>query len=297
MPLGANVTCHACGTAFVLTRFSKIEKDRLTRLVETARQKASALRMARQLIWTACAAIGVILIWIASSIFGLIPDEYRLVNRRFASVHHQGSLGQAVGLVAVGRIVSNEPPIFQNYFTCVGISNDGFMVTSRQVAELVVSGNQMWVFVDGKRLDAFLVGVDKIDDFALLKVNDGLRLRFPISRPSDTLPLNVDVSAIGYGKLEGEIRSPTDWPVAVKRGLVSRIFSNEQGSQWIEHSAPLSDGDRGGPLIYDDVLIGINVDTRSGITRALAIAPFRQKIATMIADWEKADDRRAGGVP
>lgn len=295
--LGQQVNCHSCASSFVLTKFTRVEKDRLTRFVEETRQRASALRMSRQLVWAGCAVIGVVLVWAASSVFGLIPDEYRMVNRRFASVQNQGNLGQAVGLVAVGRKDSNEKSGFEKYFTCVGVSNDGFMVTSRLVAEEFVLGNQVWVFVDGKRLDASLVGMDKIDDFALLKVNDRLRLRFPIAKPGDTVPLNVDVSAIGYGKLEGEIRSPTDWPVAVKHGSVSRVFSNEEGSQWIEHGAPLSEGDRGGPLIYDDVLIGINIDSRSGITRALAMGPFRQKITTMISDWEKTETRHAGGTP
>lgn len=62
---------------------------------------------------------------------------------------------------------------------------------------------------------------------------------------------------------------------------------------WLEHDAPLTAGDSGGPAFYDDgVLAGINVEagtSASGkIARAMAIQPSMDEIAQLIEeDWRR----------
>jgi len=291
--LNEDVNCRSCGARFTLSRFTKTEKDALARFVEAAREKAQAARTSRKLIYVVGATAAVLVVWLGISAFGLIPDEWRLIHRRFAGVADQARLTEAVGLVAAGRRDVENGPVFEEYFTAVAISNDGYMLTSREV--LRSNPSQIWVFVGGRRLDAQIVDWDKIADFAIIKARGPLGLRFRLAGRRAIPRLNVEVQAIGYGPLEKDIRSPVEWPLAITRGTVSRTFSDDAGTEWIEHSAPIGDRSRGGPLVFGDLLVGLNVGSNAGITRAVAIGPYRETISRMIEEWEKIQRRRLQG--
>lgn len=294
LELGAAVNCLSCGSAFTLTRFTKTEKDAFARFIESAQSKTQAARTSRRLLYAGVAVASTLIIWLGISAFGFIPDEWRVVNRRFASVTKESHLKSAVGLVAIGRGTGTDGDVFQKYLTAVAITNDGFMLTSKHitVSDLFLDA---WVFVDGKRLDARIVGADKIADFALLKVDGTFARKFPLAQGSGATQLNVGVHAIGFEPLEKSIRSPGEWPLAVTNGTISRTYADDLGTRWIEHSAVLGERSRGGPLILNDVLIGLNIDSKSGITRAVALAPYYEAISRMIDEWETGRVRTASG--
>lgn len=291
--LNEGVHCRSCGVSFTLTRFTRTEKDSVTRLVESVQEKAQLARTSRKLVYAVGATAAVLVIWFAISAFGFIPDEWRVIHRRFASVADQARLTEAVGLVAAGRRDVENGPVFEEYFTAVAISNDGYMLTSKEV--LRSNPSQIWVFVGGRRLDAQIVDWDKIADFAIIKAAGALSLRFRLAGRQAIPRLNVEVQSVGYEPLEKEIRSPIEWPLSITRGTVSRTFSDDAGTEWIEHSAPIGDRSRGGPLVYGDILAGLNVGSNAGITRAVAIGPYRETISRMIEEWEKIQRRRLEG--
>ena len=284
LDLNEQVNCLSCGGVFILTRFTKTEKDAFARFVESAQLRIQGARTSRRLLYAATAVIGTLIIWLGISAFGLIPDEWRLVHRRFASVANEDQLKEAVGLVAIGRGSGTDEDVFQKYLTAVAITNDGFMLTSKHITvpDLVLD---TWVFVDGKRLDARIVGADKIADFALIKVDGAFARKFRLSRDSASPRLNAEIRAVGFEPLERLIRSPGDWPLAVTSGTISRTYSDDVGTRWIDHSAALGERSQGGPLLLNDLLIGLNVESKSGITRAVALAPYFESISRMIEEW------------
>src|SRR3990172_5315691 len=115
-----------------------------------------------------------------------------MMNRRFAAVADERRLKEAVGLVALGTNDPEKGPVFAEFFTAVAITNDGYMLTSKQVGDSAFFSDA-WVFIDGRRLDAKFVGADKIADFAVIKVDAPLRLRFRIAGSASIAQLNVPI--------------------------------------------------------------------------------------------------------
>lgn len=284
--IGQDVNCRSCGTQFVLNRFTRTEKDGATRFLENARLKAQSVRSSRKLIYSSGIVVAIALVWLMVSIFGLIPDEYRLLNRRFASISDEPHLGEAVGLVAVGHKDPLKGFSFDELYTAVAITNDGYLLTSKEVAN-PEPPRDILVFLGQRRLDAQVIGTDKIADFALIKVDGELNRRFRIAHPGAVHHLNVPVAALGHQPLEKEIRSPVKWPLAITRGTISRIFSDDMGTEWIEHSAPIGEQSRGGPVLLEDAIIGLNSTSRAGISRAVSIGPFRDSIQRMIQQSQR----------
>jgi len=134
-----------------------------------------------------------------------------------------------------------------------------------------------------------VVGADKLADFGIIKASGSFAQRFRLAGPDAISRLNVAVQAIGYEPLEKEIRSPIEWPLAITSGTVGRTYSDDVGTKWIQHSAAIGERSRGGPLVFHDLVVALNVSSSSGITRALAIAPYRGDISRMIGQWEKAN--------
>jgi len=286
--LGDEVNCHSCGARFTLTRFNRTDKDALTRIVQSAHLKAQALRSSRRLLFAAGTLAALVVLWLPASILGLLPDEWRVVNRRFASVAEESQLSESVALVAVGSADGHLGAVLEDVFTGVAITNDGFLLTSQVVARLTPF-QDVWVFVAGRRYEAQVVGADKIADFAIIKIEAKLKYRFPIARANVISRYNVPVVAIGQQPVEG-IRSPMNWPLAITRGTISRVFSDDIGTEWIEHSAAIGERGRGGPLILDDRVIGVNSSSDFGISRAVAIGGYRDRIWQMIRTWRETPD-------
>jgi hypothetical protein len=84
------------------------------------------------------------------------------------------------------------------------------------------------------------------------------------------------------------VDSPVDLPLSVTRGTISRVFVDKLGTEWIEHSAAIGrSGGTGGPLLLGDTIIGINIETDAGISRAVSVLPHRERIDRAIKRWKQ----------
>jgi len=283
--LGQEVSCRSCGSRFTLDRANRTDKDRVTRFFESARLKAEAARSSRRLVIAGAVVLGLVMCWFGASVFGLIPDEWRMLNRRFASVTNESSLSKVVGLIAVGRQDAKKGAVFEAYFSAVAISNDGFMLTSKGVSDKSVL-KRVWLFLDERRLEAEVVGADSIADFAVIKVDAELELRFPLAKPNAITRYNIPVVAVGHDAVS-DVSSPMDWPLAITRGTISRVFTDDLGTRWVEHSAAVGKHGQGGPLILNDEIIGINTAPSGNLNRAIEIGGYRERINRMIEGWRE----------
>ena len=264
----------------------------MLRALEIAKLKAREVRTSKALLLASC-GVGLLLVtWLGLSLFGVLPDEYRIVNRRFVSPSIQSHLDASVGLLAVGIVDSHGDVFFKDFFTATAISCDGFMLTSRAAGEAGAQSG-MWVFINGTRYEAYVVSLESLGDFALVKINGDLPLKSKISRIDKLEGVNQEVVAVGRQNLADKVQSPVDWPVAVTRGTISRVFDDKLGTQWIEHSAIIgAGGGNGGPLLLGDTIIGINIGTEAGISRAISIVPHRERIHREISKWSRTQTRR-----
>ena len=124
-------------------------------------------------------------------------------------------------------------------------SSDGYVLTNNHVIE---GGNKIISVIlnDGRTLDAKLLGVDPVEDLAVLKIEG---TDFPAVKlgSSDATIVGDDVIAIGNAlALEGGL--------SVTRGIVSgkdRVIATELGTKLrgiIQTDAAINRGNSGGPL-------------------------------------------------
>lgn len=287
--LQGSTNCHSCGVTFELSRFTRNEKDAVVRVVENIRANAQSARQSRLLIYFAASLGFAVIAWAAVSTFGLIPDEWRMFNRRFAGISDQHRLAESVGFVAVGTVVQPGKIAFQGFGTAVAVTNDGYLLTCKHVLPKDPI-QRIWVYLNGRRLDARVVGSGSVSDWALLKVDDRLRYRFRLAPPGKIGRLNVDVVALGFQEMLADVDSQvTSRTIAKTIGSVSRIYTDNIGTEWIEHTAVLTGGSSGGPLLVDDVVVGVNTGGARGIFRALSIGPLRDRIWRMIEQSREVD--------
>jgi serine protease Do len=131
------------------------------------------------------------------------------------------------------------------------ISSDGYIVTNAHVIEEADSITV--AFLDGKELDATVVGRDPKTDIALIRVENGAALV--------ALPLG-DSDAIRPGDWVVAIGNPFGLEHTVTAGIVSakhRMIGQGQYDDFIQTDAAINPGNSGGPLInLAGEVIGIN---------------------------------------
>ncbi len=163
------------------------------------------------------------------------------------------AVGPAIVSISIGRQSS------ENEFEALGagsgfvIAPDGYLVTNSHVAtgakKIEVS------FMDGKRLEARLVGKDSSTDLALLNVTaSGL----PYANLGDSSELRVGQLVIAMG-------NPYGFESTVSTGVISalgRTLRSQEGrliENIIQHTAPLNPGNSGGPLLDSrGRVVGVN---------------------------------------
>jgi S1-C subfamily serine protease len=180
--------------------------------------------------------------------------------------------------------------------TCFAMNPRGYLVTNRHVVEEYVKLSRaddklagwektkslrvkphLWVFFSKERYDAKVIYASGKFDVAVLKVNrEGPYFRLA-SRPS--IIQGTHIYALGFpaassqslsieGAMQREARKlsenvesvldESDFRYSITDGIVS-LVRNEAGSEYVQHSAEISGGNSGGPLIYDDgSVLGIN---------------------------------------
>jgi len=161
----------------------------------------------------------------------------------------------------------------------------------------------VWVFFGKQKYVAEILYVSETYDLAILKVKRRQHAFFSLST-SDNLARGTTVVACGFPDTSQEALGPQEELEELKRrqtalhvedlfktsdfnytgthGFVSRIRDEQSGGKLIQHNAPISHGNSGGPLLMEDgVVVGINTWLAlkgQGTFYALGMPQLRQEI-------------------
>jgi S1-C subfamily serine protease len=136
---------------------------------------------------------------------------------------------------------------------------DGHVVTN---AHVVAGAESLQVqFYDGTTADAKLVGVDTIQDVAVLQLELKSGQELPgVSKVGDSSQMRAGDPVVAIGSPLGEYTN------SVSQGIIgglNRTLSTDSGAvidNLIQHDAPISSGNSGGPLLnMEGEVIGMNV--------------------------------------
>ncbi len=141
------------------------------------------------------------------------------------------------------------------------ISPDGYIVTNHHVVD---SATQLRVTLDDKRVfPAKVVGVDKLNDLAVIKIDAH---NLPSIAWGDSTKLHPGQTVLAFGNPFG------NFPFTVTRGIVSGLnrpnpYSDDarKPGAFIQTDAAINPGNSGGPLVNaHGELVGINTFIISG---------------------------------
>jgi S1-C subfamily serine protease len=168
----------------------------------------------------------------------------------------------------------------------------------------------VWVFFGREKYVAKILHVSERHDLGILKVERTQGPCFRLSRSQD-LPRGAKVAACGFpgaaavplsdeeeeslrrkvmdlltGKTRGrrieEWFKPRDFEYVRTDGAVSRVVAEEQGRSWVQHTAAVSPGNSGGPLLTErGHVVGINTRLAvgsQGIFYALSLPQLKDEI-------------------
>src|SRR3954452_22815439 len=159
----------------------------------------------------------------------------------------------------------------------VVITPDGFIVTSAHVVE-GASGSARASFVDGRELEAKVVGLDPLSDLAVLRTEE-----------RDLIPAVLgDASRLRVGQLVVAIGNPNGFAGSVTAGVVSAlgrslpVRSGRVIDNVIQTDAALNPGNSGGALADGHGrVVGINTAV-AGVGLGLAV-PVNDATRTVIS--------------
>ena len=141
------------------------------------------------------------------------------------------------------------------------ISSDGLILTNRHVVNQKEQGEYRIHFQSGKNYYAQFIGVDPLNDLAILKIFDK---NLPIVQLGDSDKLHLGSTVIAIGNALGRYQN------SATKGIVSGIgrnlyASDDEGDETnltnvIQTDAQINPGNSGGPLInLKGEVVGINV--------------------------------------
>ena len=141
------------------------------------------------------------------------------------------------------------------------ISSDGLILTNRHVVNQKEQGEYRIHFQSGKNYYAQFIGIDPLNDLAILKIFDK---NLPIVQLGDSDKLRLGSTVIAIGNALGRYQN------SATKGIVSGIgrnlyASDDEGDETnltnvIQTDAQINPGNSGGPLInLKGEVVGINV--------------------------------------
>jgi serine protease Do len=154
-----------------------------------------------------------------------------------------------------------QPQIEHGVGSGIIISPDGYIVTNNHV---VRGATQVRVTLDDRRVfPAKVVGVDKLNDLAVIKID---AKNLPSIAWGDSTKLHPGQTVLAFGNPFG------NFPFTVTRGIVSGLnrpnpYSNDarRPGAFIQTDAAINPGNSGGPLVNaHGELVGINTFIISG---------------------------------
>ena len=180
----------------------------------------------------------------------------------------------------------------------------------------------VWIFVDGEKHPATLVWASPLHDIAIVKIDHRFKRRFRVSASGADL-LDLDIRAIGFPGIashglsdsetireslerrEKQLNPPEDiaahfkdrdFRFSLTAGRVSQIAEDSAtGAKWLQHSAVISPGSSGGPLVtVDGLVLGINTsvvsetNANTSSSRSISIGQFRSDLDKRVEGiaWE-----------
>lgn len=201
----------------------------------------------------------------------VIPSVYRKASPGVVKIKAQARRGLSRGSTGSGFVVDSRGYILTNYHVIEG-------TTTIQVH-----------FIDGTVLEGSVVGSDRYQDLAVVKVDPG-------NRSLVTLPLG-DSDKVEVGELAIAIGSPFDQDYTVTAGIVSGVNRSiqEENNPFdikgaIQTDAAINPGNSGGPLLNAaGEVIGINTAIESplrgsvGVGFAVPVNSAKKILPTLIA--------------
>jgi len=163
------------------------------------------------------------------------------------------AVGPAVVSISVGQETSRSEFEPMGAGSGFAITPDGYLLTNSHV---VADAKKIeTTFMDGRRLEATLVGLDASTDLAVIRVNASA---LPYAELGESSGLRVGQLVIAMG-------NPLGFQSTVSTGVISalgRTLRSQMGrliENIIQHTAPLNPGNSGGPLLdAKGRVVGIN---------------------------------------
>jgi serine protease Do len=159
-----------------------------------------------------------------------------------------------------GRQMPQQPEFQHGIGSGVIISPDGYIVTNNHVVD---GATQIKVTLhDRRRLNAKVIGVDKLTDLAVIKVD---AQELPAMSWGDSSKLQPGQTVLAFGSPFGYFQ------FSVTRGIVSAVNRQNPYSDdarklggYIQTDAAINPGNSGGPLVDSTgAVVGINTAIRS----------------------------------
>jgi serine protease Do len=194
---------------------------------------------------------------VSKSVVQVIVTSYGPVDQSSRTetdlvIGRQRSMGSGVVIDAGGYIMTN-----------------AHVVTNARRVQVVLPGSTSGKNgARGRTVDATIVGVARVIDLALLKVDDATLPFLPIA----------DYDAVRQGELVFAFGSPEGLKNAVTMGVVSAVARQPDADSplvYVQTDAPINHGNSGGPLVnVNGELVGINafIVSNSGGSQGLGFA-------------------------
>ncbi len=144
------------------------------------------------------------------------------------------------------------------------VSEDGYIASNSHVINDSRATKVQVLLFDGRQYEATVVGIDKITDLAILKI-DAENLPTAVFGDSDQLMVGDDVVAIGNP-------SGVEYASSMTRGMISGLdrtvsYSDASNMTYIQTDAAISPGNSGGALVnFYGQVVGITSSKISGVS-------------------------------